>query len=101
MKSLLYGLAALPLLAGVALAGQPVQLSDTQMDKVTAGFDALFHEVSNTSVVGVSVYEPGTASSQVAAGAATLPTGGIANVYLDIESSTFSVASAFVDFPKP
>jgi len=37
MKHLLAGLAALPLLAGVALAGQPAPLSDTQMDGVTAG----------------------------------------------------------------
>jgi hypothetical protein len=37
MKKLLVGLAALPFLAGVAMAGQPVSLSDAQMDKVTAG----------------------------------------------------------------
>jgi len=37
MKNLLVGLAALPFLAGVALAGQSMPLSDTQMDKVTAG----------------------------------------------------------------
>ena len=36
MKSLLYGLAALPFLASVGLAGQP--LNDQQMDRVTAGF---------------------------------------------------------------
>ena len=35
MKKLLYGFAALPFLAGVALADQPVQLSDNQMDKIT------------------------------------------------------------------
>jgi hypothetical protein len=42
MKKLLVGLAALPFLAGVAMAGQPVPLSDAQMDKVTAGLDVLF-----------------------------------------------------------
>ena len=42
MKKLLVGLAALPLLAGVAMAGQPVPLSDAQMDKVTAGLVVLF-----------------------------------------------------------
>lgn len=36
MKSLVRGLAALPFLSSVALA-QPTQLTDTQMDKVTAG----------------------------------------------------------------
>ena len=35
MKNLLFGLAALPFLASVALAAKP--LSDAQMDRVTAG----------------------------------------------------------------
>jgi hypothetical protein len=35
MKKLLFGLAALPFLAGVALAAEPI--SDAQMDQVTAG----------------------------------------------------------------
>jgi hypothetical protein len=39
MKKLLLALAMLPLTAGVAAAGQ--QLTDKQMDKVTAGFNAL------------------------------------------------------------
>lgn len=39
MKQLLVGLAALPFLAGVAMAGQPMPLNDTQMDKVTAGLE--------------------------------------------------------------
>ena len=64
MKSVFYGLAALPLLAGVALAGQPMQLSDTQMDKVTAGWDVRISEVSNTSVTGISVYERPTRRSR-------------------------------------
>jgi hypothetical protein len=37
MKKLLLGLATLPFLAGVAMAGQPAPLSDLQMDQVTAG----------------------------------------------------------------
>jgi len=41
MKTLFMALAALPLLAGAAAAGQPQPLSDKQMDKVTAGFTAL------------------------------------------------------------
>lgn len=48
MNKLLAGIAALPFLAGVAMAGQPAPLSDTQMDQVTAGFDVLY------------VYGPGT-----------------------------------------
>lgn len=39
MKKALMGLAALPFLAGVAFAGQP--LTDQQLDRVTAGFTAL------------------------------------------------------------
>jgi hypothetical protein len=37
MQRQLYGLAALPLLASVALAAQPLPLADLQMDIVTAG----------------------------------------------------------------
>jgi len=37
MKKLLVGLAAMPFLAGVAMAGQPMALNDAQMDRVTAG----------------------------------------------------------------
>lgn len=39
MNKLLISLAAVPLMSGVAFAGQP--LSDRQMDTVTAGFSAL------------------------------------------------------------
>jgi hypothetical protein len=35
MKKLVVGLAAVPFLAGIAMAGQPVPLSDAQMDRVT------------------------------------------------------------------
>jgi hypothetical protein len=37
MAKLFLGLASLPFIASMAMAGQPVALSDTQMDKVTAG----------------------------------------------------------------
>jgi hypothetical protein len=37
MRQLFLGLASLPFIASVAMAGQQVALSDTQMDKVTAG----------------------------------------------------------------
>jgi hypothetical protein len=66
MTSVLYGLAALPLLAGVALAEtpkqsnvakHPMQLSELQMDKVTAGWDLREIDVFNTGIVWVSVYE--------------------------------------------
>jgi 2-methylisocitrate lyase-like PEP mutase family enzyme len=56
MKKLLCGLAALPFLAGIALADQPVQLNDKQMDKVTAGFTDFETIRSNTSWTQVSIY---------------------------------------------
>ena len=37
MKKLFIGLAAVPFLAGVAMAGQPTPLSNSAMDQVTAG----------------------------------------------------------------
>ena len=58
MKSVLYGLAALPLLAGVALAQEPMQLTSQQMDKVTAGWSLWEVDKSNTSLTVVSVYQP-------------------------------------------
>jgi hypothetical protein len=63
MKTLLYGLAALPFIATVALADPatpqpqaPVQLSENQMDQVTAGWRFLETTTSNTSITVVSVY---------------------------------------------
>jgi len=70
MTKLIYGLAALPLLAGVAfaepakqsndgkgLAKQPMQLSNEQMDKVTAGIDFWEKTISDESVTIVSLHE--------------------------------------------
>jgi len=58
MKSVLYGLAALPLLAGVALAEQPMPLTSQQMDQVTAGWSLVETDKSNTSITLVKVYQP-------------------------------------------
>jgi hypothetical protein len=86
MKKLLCGLAVLPLLAGIALADQPVQLSDKQMDNVTAGFDLSVIERSNTSWTQISIY----------AGALTP----CSACYLSIVSRPFSVESAFGPTPN-
>jgi hypothetical protein len=83
MKKLLCGLAALPLLAGVALAQEPLQLSDKQMDKVTAGWDLVEVDLSNTSIVAVSVYQRPSNSI------------GCAGCYLLLNSPAISVAAAF------
>jgi hypothetical protein len=58
MNKSLIGLAALPLLANAALATQPVSLSDKQMDGVTAGFDFVEIDVTNTGIVGIGINQP-------------------------------------------
>jgi len=80
MNKLLYGLAVLPFVAGVAMAQPPVQLSDNQMDKVTAGWDLIEMDLSNTSLTSVLVYH-------------TPPTGPCSACYLDLRSPAISVQS--------
>lgn len=58
MKKLLLGLAILPFVAGVALAAQPAtdkQLTDQQMDKVTAGHTFAVIERTDVSIIGINV----------------------------------------------
>ena len=83
MKRLLYGLAALPLLAGVALAQEPTKLGDAQMDKVTAGWGFAELDVFNTGVTAVSVYQP----------AGNAITGCAGQCYLNLQSNSLSIAS--------
>jgi hypothetical protein len=56
MKKTLMGLAILPFLAGIALAGQP--LTDKQMDKVTAGHDLQLLELTNSTFVSIGIEQP-------------------------------------------
>ena len=103
LKRLLHGLAALPLLTGVALAEtpkqssdgkalakHPMQLSEQQMDRVTAGFRFFEVDIFNTGSTIVSVYQP---------------KGNIivcADCYLLINTPSLSVASRFVQLnPQP
>ncbi|HUK07869.1 MAG TPA: hypothetical protein VLX09_08390 [Stellaceae bacterium] len=58
MKNLLLGLAVLPFLASVSMAGHPQALTDPQMDKVAAGFDFDEYDTSNGGQVRVLVNEP-------------------------------------------
>jgi hypothetical protein len=63
MKTFLYALAALPLLTGVTFAADKApladkQISDRQMDQVTAGFDFFELTISNTSTVIIAVNNP-------------------------------------------
>jgi hypothetical protein len=86
MKRLFRGLAALPLLAGTVLA-QPMQLTDKQMDKVSAGF--LEIDVSNTSLVVVSLFFRPYLLDE------TPNTIGCSTCYLLMVNPTFSVAAHF------
>jgi len=75
MKKWLFGVAVLPLLTGLALAKDPVQLTDGQMDKVTAGFR--FAEIDTTNVatvfVGVNAATPLCATCVVSIGGPSSP----------------------------
>jgi hypothetical protein len=62
MKKWLFAVAALPLLTGIALAKEPVRLTDGQMDKVTAGFVyvELFNSNVATTVVATNFFPSNT-----------------------------------------
>lgn len=115
MTRLVYGLAALPLIAGVAfaapakqadskaLAKQPTQLSEQQMDKVTAGFDYTETLIANQQQAFISIDSRRTAVVTTA-GVATFGTGSMGNgincattspCFLAFSNPDFSVAAAF------
>lgn len=87
MKTIACGVASLTLVASIAFAQQPMQLTSEQMDRVTAGF--LEIDVSNTSATAVSIFQrpyllDPTPNSIVCPGC-----------YLLINSPAFSVAAQF------
>ena len=87
MKTIGCGVASLCLLAGAALAQEPMQLTNQQMDKITAG--TLILEMSNTSATAVSLFQRAYL---------TEPTPNLIvcpGCYLLINSPTFSVAAQF------
>ena len=87
MRRLLYGLAALPLLfAGPAVA-QPFQLSNAQMDQVSAGFFEF--DSSNTSATAVSIF---VRTNFFTTAHDTIVCSGC---FLQIDSPTISIASQF------
>jgi hypothetical protein len=111
MTKLFYGLAALPLVAGVASAEPPkadvakkaMQLSEQQMDKVTAGWDLRIFELYNSGADWVSVYETAPAPTTAAGGffgsgnAITCPPEAC---YLNINNRALSVASMMFAGPN-
>ena len=84
MNKSLVGLAALPLMAGVAFAGQPVSLNDKQMDAVTAGFDFAELDITNTGVLFVSVNQVPIAGAITNGGGTTVVTS-----YLNVVNTWF------------
>jgi hypothetical protein len=85
MNKLLSGLAVLPFLASMAMAQEPVKLSGQQMDKVTAGWDLVEFDFSNTSQTLIAIYHPGVVPAPSLC----------SNCYLNIQSVAFSIGSAF------
>lgn len=123
MIKVLYGLAALPLIAGVAfaepvksannskaLAKTPTQLTDQQMDKVAAGWSQYHVQIHNTGAVIWSIYNtdntPPTALEPFFGPNNTiLPSGdpevaGCGGCYLNISNSALSVASIIFGGPN-
>jgi hypothetical protein len=87
MKAIGCSAAFFSLIASVALAQPPVQLTSEQMDKVTAGF--LEIDVSNTSATAVSRFQRPYLTDPTP-NFITCP-----GCYLLINSPTFSVAAQF------
>ena len=108
MIKLLAGVAALPLLAGVAFAQpsaplsdrastkpvqtamaakKPMQLTEKQMDKVSAGWTLLEVDIGNTSITAVSVWQPDNHIE-------------CASCYLNIYSPALSIASIMPTIPS-
>jgi hypothetical protein len=90
MKTILTAVAAIPFLvvASVAFAGQPVVLSDGQMDKVTAGFAATASAAAD-ALGWVTATSAQTLTVVKVIGTAPRESGG-----LDLVSSTSVAASA-------
>ncbi len=97
MKRLLCVLTVIPFLSAAALAhaapllSQPVQLSDSQMDVVTAGFTFQEEDMSNTSWTQVRVWQAAqmTGGNNIICG----------KCYIMVNSPALSIGSAFGPLP--
>lgn len=87
MGRLHYGLAALLLLSSGPALAQPTQLSNAEMDRVSAGFFEL--DVSNTSATAISIFQR---TNFFTTAHDTIVCSGC---YLQIDSPTISIASQF------
>jgi len=94
MMKWLFGLAALPFLAGVALAAQP--LSEAQMDKVTAGFDLT--SVADAQALGPLAFTA-TATTDLVEAVASVSSGEVTiRLFKGLGGS--SSASLAIDVPR-
>jgi hypothetical protein len=84
MKKFLCAVAVLPFMSAAALA-QPLQLSEAQMDRVSAGWTLTEVDVSNTSWTRVLVWTAAPSSCS--------------SCYLDITSQALSIQSNFGPVP--
>jgi hypothetical protein len=92
MRKLLIGLAVVPFLSTAALAqSHPTQLSEAQMDRVSAGFAFQEETVSNTSWTQVRVWQ----AFQMVGGNDIQ----CSRCYIAINSPALSIGSAFGPFP--
>jgi len=109
MMKLLCGFAALPLLVagasahqasdGKTLVKKPAQLSEQQMDKVTAGWDYTLVEVDNTGTTVVLAYQT---PNNIVTTAATSTTKAVecGGCYLYITNRALSVGSWIAGGPN-
>ena len=101
MKKVLVGLAALPFLAGVATAGQP--LTDRQLDQVTAGFTAISVGDAQGIVGESGILLTTTATLAEVAPLATATLGETSSTLFKslAASQSSSVTSSFTPAPVP
>jgi hypothetical protein len=82
MKKFVSALAVIPLFISAAAVAQPAQLSESQMDSVSAGFRFFEVDVGNTSWTAVSVWQPRNVINCPAC-------------YLEVSNPSLSISSAF------
>jgi len=90
MKRLLFGLAVLPFLAGVSVAGQPQPLTDPQMDKVAAGFDFDEYDTNVGGQTLVLVNEPNMFPPSMANPAGGCPINPSTSCFLSISGTKYA-----------
>jgi len=103
MKKLLMGVAALPFLASIAMAGESIVINDSQMDRVTAGHNQFFG--------GITIHYPdyyGSPGSTCGGGPGCIPAGstpdnpghpGAATILGPVGPTPLTVGVAGMDLP--